>query len=309
MKKQILWFIALSLLALTFLIINLKNHDHSNISKKANTLIQSEINNSKTPSKLPKTSRSKQIKDNELEINVRLKECLSPKMIMDEFEDRKMYEKSYGNFSGGPTDSEMPEYWSYTSEELEQMSQIDNSEATFFLGIKMMYQSFGISKINNFYDLPTGIEVDHKMNIKSFSDDYLAEGVRITSIDFNKLKRARELLYQASLDGLIFGMFWRITSYDIERAYYEQNGEFNSANRKALKSRRLVDYFLLQNPFDAKFGIFDLRPHHLNHQDDQLNNEFNIAANQFNEDRNLKGYAPLFLNGYPIYWDDLDDCE
>jgi hypothetical protein len=242
-------------------------------------------------------------------------DCLSDDDVFRELDNRREYEASYGSFSQSSDPAEMPTYWNYSLDELEQMALIDDVQAKYFLGVKLLFQAFGLEGYDNYYELPNAFEVEGKMVIQKTSSYFFgANGLDIKTRNESLLLKAREILYQAAVDGYITGMSWHIVSYDMERAFLEQSSQINAEMMHELKQNRLVSYAVLQHPFESKTGYFDLRPHDIELEEDNADNKDLIAKiksaiSQYDFDRNIKGLAKLSLEAYPKEWDELEDCE
>ena len=149
---------------------------------------------------------------------------------------------------------------------------------------------------------------------KSSSFFFGTDELKLKKLNESLLKKAREMLYQAAVDGYISGMSWHIVSYDIERAYLEQNAQLSAEIKQELKQKRLISYAVLQHPFESHFGNFDLRPHDIEFEDESSENNSIIekirdAINQYDLDRSNKGLSTLFLEAYPKEWDELENCD
>ena len=245
-------------------------------------------------------------------------DCLSAAEVFSEFDNRREYEASYGSFSQSSDPAEMPAYWNYSLDELEQMALIDDVQAKYFLGVKLLFQAFGLEGYDNYYELPNAFEVDGKMVIQKTSSYFFgANGLDITTRNEPLLLKAREILYQAAVDGFITGMSWHIVSYDMERAYLEQNSLITPEIMQKLKQIRLVSYAVLQHPFDSKTGYFDLRPHDIVFEEEnaesaeniELTDRINKAINRYEMDRSNKGLGRLTLEAYPKEWNELAECD
>ena len=233
--------------------------------------------------------------------------CLSPEEMFQEFDNRIDYEESYGSYDRKKYSDSMPEYWNYPIEDLLQMADTDDSTAKLFAGIKLMYQSAKLENDYDIFDALMAIEKDGIWRLEIIGAN--SNPIILQQYDAETMNKARELLYDSALDGKIKAMFWLLASYDIEKAYLLNNGEWNENKDKEHFKKRHVDYALLIEPFDTKFGTLDLRPHHLKDLPLSIKTEIDNAITEFNEKRNLKGYAPLQLKGYPKDWAEREHCK
>jgi len=227
-----------------------------------------------------------------MEVN-RNDNCLSHQEILNEFEDRRLYDESLGSYSRHNDSTEMPEYWYYSIDTLLRMSEVGDVTARYFAGIKLMYQSVDEGAIKNYFDLPV----------------FINEESNISQYDSKKMNHARQLLYDAAIEGKIYAMQRILISYDLEKYFLINEKKWDKRAEQEYQKKRYTTYFVLLEPYDTKFGTLDLRPFHRDHLPAETEVAINNAIVQFNEERNLKGLSPLMIKGYPQDWQDRHHCN
>ena len=218
--------------------------------------------------------------------------CLSSQEIHKEYEKTRLYKESLGNYYRSANSNQMPEYWYYSTFNLLDMVKIGDASAKYFAGVKLMYEAVGM-KIDDYFNLPY----------------FINEEILISQYDDKKMDRARQLLYDAAVNGKIHGMFRLLVSYDLEKYFLISKKRWSKESERKYQEKRNVTYFVYIEPFDTKFGTLDLRPFHRKDLPEKTEIAIKQGISQFNEKRNSIGLSPLMLASHLEYLDDWADRE